>query len=92
MNVISSLIKIIKGIYQGDSLPVMLLVISLNPLSHLLRQRKGYTYGKNQQYQRTHNFFVDHLKRFATNMNNIKCLLDTVTLFSKDIGMKFGVD
>ena len=25
-------------------------------------------------------------------MNNIKCLLDIVTLFSKDIGMKFGVD
>ena len=24
-------------------------------------------------------------------MNNIKCLLDIVTLFSKDIGMKFGV-
>ena len=25
-------------------------------------------------------------------MNNIKCLLDIVTLFSKDIGMKFSVD
>ena len=25
-------------------------------------------------------------------MNNIKCLLDIVTLFSKDIGMKFAVD
>ena len=70
----------------------MLFVISLNPLSHLLRMRKGYAYGKNRQYQHTHNFFVDDLKLFATNMNNIKCLLDIVTLFSKDIGMKFGVD
>ena len=25
-------------------------------------------------------------------MNNIKCLLDIVTFFSKDIAMKFGVD
>ena len=55
------------------------------------RQRKGYAYGKNRQYQHTHNFFVDDLKHFATNMN-IKCLLDIVTLFSKDIGMKFRVD
>ena len=85
-NVISSLIKIIKGIYQGDSLPIMLFAISLNPLSHLLRQRKGYTYGKNQQYQHTHNFFVDHLKLFAINMNSIKCLLDMVTLFQKTLG------
>ena len=91
-NVASSLIKISKGIYQGDSLSVMLFVISLNPLSHLLCMRKGYAYGKNRQYQYTHNFFVDDLKLFATNMNSIKCLLDIVTLFSKDIGMKFGVD
>ena len=33
-NVASSLIKIVKGIYQGDSLSVMLFVVSLNPLSH----------------------------------------------------------
>ena len=88
----STLIKIIKGIYQGDSLSVILFVISLNPLSHLLRQRKGYPYGKNQQYQHTHNFLIDDLKLFATNMNNIKCLLDIVTIFSKDIRMKFVVD
>ena len=67
-NVASSLIKIIKGIYQSDSLSVMLFVISLSPLSHMLRMRKGYAYGKNRQYQLTHNFFVDDLKRFATNI------------------------
>ena len=91
-NVASSFIKISKGIYQGDSLSVMLFVISLNTLSYLLRMRKGYAYGKNRQYQHTNNFFVDDLKLFATNMNNIKCLLDIVTLFSKDTGMEFGVD
>ena len=31
-NVTSSLIKTVKGIYQGDSLSVMLFVVSLNPL------------------------------------------------------------
>ena len=44
------------------------------------------------QYQHTHILFVEDLKLFATNMCNIKCRLNTVTLFLKDIGMKFGVD
>ena len=90
--IVSDLIKIIKDIYQGDSLSVMLFVLALNPLSHLLRMRNGYPYGKNRHYQHTHNFFVDDLKLFSTNMNNIKGLLDIVTIFSRDIGMKFGVD
>ena len=51
-----------------------------------------YTYDKNRQYHHTHNFFVDDLKLLARNMSSIKSLLDIVTLFSKDIGMKFGVD
>ena len=44
------------------------------------------------QYQHTHNLFVEDLKLFATNMCNIKCCLNIVTLFLKDIGMKLGVD
>ena len=90
--IVSDLIKIIKGIYQGDSLSVMLFVLALNPLSHLLRMRNGYPYGKNRHYQHTNNFFVDDLKLFSTNINNIKCLLDIVTILSSDIGMRFGVD
>ena len=70
----------------------MLFVLALNPLSHLLRMRNGYPYGKNRNYQHMHNFFVDDLKLFSTNINNIKGLLDIVTIYSRDIGMKFGVD
>ena len=70
----------------------MLFVLALNPLSHLLWMRNAYAYGKNRQYQHTHNFFVDDLKLFSTNINNIKCLLDIVTILSSDIGMRFDVD
>ena len=38
----------------------------------------------------TNLFFVDDLKPYATNLNQMKLLLDLVTQFSNDIGMKFG--
>ena len=37
-------------------------------------------------------FFVDELKLYVGTTNNLKKLLDIVTTFLKDIGMKFGVD
>ena len=38
----------------------------------------------------THLLFVDDLKLYATGLNQLKLLLDLVTCFSNDIGMKFG--
>ena len=79
----SNVIKIITGIYQGDSLSVILFVLALNPLSHLLRSTKGYAYGKNRQHQHTH-------KSYASDMNTLQRQLEIATTFSKDIGMKLG--
>ena len=62
----------------------------INPLSRLLRSTKGYEYCKNRQHQHTHNFFVDNLKLYASDINSVKRQLETVTTFSNYIGMKFG--
>ena len=86
----SNVIKIITGIYQGDSLSVIRFVLALNPLSHLLRSTKGFAYGKNSQHQHTHNFSVDDLKLYAGDINTVKRQLEIVTTSSKGIGMKFG--
>ena len=85
-------IKYLKGVLQGDSLSVLLFVLALNPLSFLLNKCKGYKIGstKARSLNISHLFFVDDLKLFGTNMNQIKKQLDIVTQFSKDIGMKFG--
>ena len=42
----AELIKFVKGIFQGDSLSVMLFVLCLNPLSFLLNKCKGYSFGR----------------------------------------------
>jgi hypothetical protein len=88
----TDIIEYKKGILQGDSLSVLLFILAVNPLSHLLRSRKGYTLGKPKERTKdiTHLFFVDDLKLFAPNINSMKCMLDLITTFSRDIGMEFG--
>ena len=85
-------IKYLRGIFQGDSLSVLLFILCVNPLSFMLNRLTGYKMSPNGK--RTTNitnlFFVDDLKLYATNLNQMKLLLDLVTQFSNDIGMKFG--
>ena len=82
--------QFLKGIFQGDSLFVLLFILTVNPLSFLLRNLKAYQYGTEKNSNVTHNFFVDDLKLYANNINTKKRLLDLITTFSKDTGMTFG--
>ena len=70
---------------------MILFILSVNSLSHFLKQLKGYAAGIETNINITHNFFVDGLKMSAETTNNLKKLLDIVTTFSKDIDMKCGI-
>ena len=85
-------IKFLKGIFQGDSLSVMLFALCLNPLYFLLNKCKGYSFGRTRKLQRTHNFFVDDLKLYSQDLNSTKKQLDIITTFSRDVNMQFGED
>ena len=72
---------------------MLLFILSLNPLSFLLKDAPGYKLKhENQSININHLSFVDDLKLFATTLNNLKLLLDIVITLSKDIGMKFGLN
>ena len=83
-----------KGMLQGNFVSVILLVLSLNPLSFLLNKTDGYKIGLGTLVEKilTHLFFIDDLKLFAPNLDQSKLQLNIVTQFSKDIGMEFGED
>ena len=48
-------IQYAKGIFQGDSLSVLLLILSVNPPSFMLGQLKGYSFGDDRKSKVTHN-------------------------------------
>ena len=88
----SDVITYSKGVFQGDSLSVLLFVLAINPLSFLLQSRNGYLCGAPNErvIPFNHLFFVDDLKLFSSTIDQMKLLLDVVTTFSKGIGMTFG--
>ena len=67
-------IQYLHGIFQGDSLAVLFFILPVNPFSYLLNKLQGYRIGKNGN--RNQNildlFFVDNLKLFAINTNQMK--------------------
>ena len=84
-------VKIRRGIFQGDSLSPLLFVLCMIPLTVILRKvGAGYEW-KNKALQTNHLLFMDDLKLFGKNEDQINSLVNTVNLYSQDIGMEFGL-
>ena len=84
-------VKVTRGIFQGDSLSPLLFVICMIPLSLVLRKTKAYYEWGNKQYRINHLLFMDDLKLFGKTKDQIDFLVQTVQIFSEDIGMEFGL-
>ena len=85
-------INYLTGILHGDTLSLILFVLPVNPLSFLPKEHDGYkTKQLSQAININHLFFVDDLKLYASTIAKMIKLLETVTQFSNDVGMKFGV-
>ena len=84
-------VKVTRGIFQGDSLSPLLFVICMIPLSLVLRKTKAFYEWGNKQYRINHLLFMDDLKLFGKTKDQIDSLVQTVQIFSEDIGMEFGL-
>ena len=80
-----------RGIFQGDSLSPLLFVIALIPLTDILRNTQaGYKISKSEE-KINHLLFMDDLKLYSKNEKELDSLVQTVRIFSDDIGMDFGI-
>ena len=84
-------VTIQRGIFQGDCLSPLLFVICLLPMSMVLRKCKAGYQLERGKMKVNHLLFIDDLKLFAKDENEIDSLVTTVNVFSEDIGMMFGV-
>ncbi|KXJ09461.1 Retrovirus-related Pol polyprotein from type-1 retrotransposable element R2 [Exaiptasia diaphana] len=85
-------VDIKRGIFQGDSLSPLLFVLAMVPLTMLLkRETIGYRFGSGQQMM-NHLLFMDDLKLYGRSEEELEKLVDVVHVFSRDIGMEFGLD
>jgi hypothetical protein len=83
-------VQIRRGIFQGDSLSPLLFVVSLLPLSFLLRgARQGYKLQCGRRVN--HLLFMDDLKLYGKSKADLEGMVNTVRIFSDDIRMKFGL-
>ena len=84
-------VNVERRIFQGDSLSSLLFVLSMVPLSLILRKVNGcYKWGK-KEYRLNHLIFMDDLKLIAKSEEQTNRLVRTVYMFSTDIGMEFGI-
>ena len=84
-------VPITRGIFQGDALSPLLFVIALIPLTHILRKANpGYGFRTGETIN--HLLFMDDLKLYSKSESVLNSLIQTVRVFSKDIGMQFGID
>ena len=82
-------VKIRRGIFQGDSLSPLLFVLVMIPLTLVLRQTKASYELKKGGKKINHLLFMDDLKLFAKNEDQIDSSVNTVRIFSEDIKMEF---
>ena len=84
-------VRIRRGIFQGDSLSPLLFVLALIPMSLVLREVKaGYVLG-DLRGKVNHLLFMDDLKLYGQNEKQIDTVVNTVRIWSQDIGMEFGI-
>ena len=85
-------VDIRRGIFQGDSLSPLLFIIIMMPLSMLLRREKlGYAFGSGGKTI-NHLVFMDDIKLYGKSEKELEALVELVRVFSRDIGMEFGID
>ena len=84
-------VRIRRGIFQGDSLSPLLFVLAMIPLTRMLRKTKIFYQLKKGGEKINHLLFMNDLKLFAKNEEQIDSLVNSVRIFSDDIKMEFGL-
>ena len=83
-------VKILRMVFQGEGVSPLLFVIAIMIRKQILRKcTGGYKLSKSQE-KINHLMYIDDMKQFAKNGRELETLIQTVRVYSQDIGMEFG--
>ena len=85
-------VKILRGIFQEDELLPLLFVIAMIPLNHILRKCTARYNLSNSQERINRLMYMDNIKLFAIIEKELETLIQTVRIYSRDIGREFGIE
>lgn len=86
-------INIRKGIFQGDKLSTLWFCLAINFLSKLLNKSSyGYVIDKRTNIKINHLLYIDDLKLYAANEEQLLRQLKIVTSFTRTIKMELGLE
>ena len=78
-----------RGIFLGDLLPFVIAMMSFN---YILRKCTGvYKFTKCQE-KVNYLMNIDDIKIFVKNEKEMETLIQTVRIYSQNIGMEFGIE
>ena len=83
-------VNIRRGIFAGDSLSPLLFVVALVPVTVILRTLKQGNSFRKVKERLNHLLFMDDLRLYGNNDNEIDSVVKVVKIVSADIGMQFG--
>ena len=85
-------VELKREIFQGDSIFPLVFVLALIPLSLILRKAKE-AYEFSESKEKINNLLLmDDLKFYSRSKKGLDSLVQTVCVFSEDIGMEFGIE
>ena len=85
-------VEIKPGIFEGDSLSLLVFVLALIPLNLILRKVKAaYEFSESKE-KINQLLFMDDLKLYSRSEKKLDSLIQTVHVFTEDIGKEFGIE
>ena len=85
-------VKIQRVILLGDALSPLQFVIAMISLSQIFRKcTDGYKLSKSQEMI-NHSMYMNDIKLFSKKEKELETMIQTVRIYSQDIGMEFSID
>ena len=81
-----------RVIFEGDSLSPLVFLFTSIPLSLILRKAKAAYEFLESKEKVNHLLFMDDLRLYSRSEKGLDSLVQTVRVFSEDIGMEFGIE